>query len=64
VGHRNPYKSDFVKGFTLTRQERADLLAFLRSLTDSSFLTDPRFSTPFDTSHAASARTGRTGPRP
>lgn len=47
VGRRNPNKSGFVKGFTLSRQERADLLAFLRALTDSAFLTDPRFANPF-----------------
>ena len=47
VGRRNPYKSGFVKGFTLTPRERADLLAFLHSLTDSSFLADPRLANPF-----------------
>jgi cytochrome c peroxidase len=31
----------------LTPEEKADLLAFLRMLTDSSFITDPRFSDPF-----------------
>jgi cytochrome c peroxidase len=43
----HPGKSPFIKGFTLTEQERADLLAFLESLTDRSFLQDPRFSDPF-----------------
>ncbi|MBL8983783.1 MAG: c-type cytochrome, partial [Gemmatimonadetes bacterium] len=47
VGRRNPYKSSFVKGFTLSPRERRDVLAFLRSLTDSAFITDPRFSDPF-----------------
>lgn len=47
VGRRNPNKSGFVKGFTLSPRERSDLLAFLRSLTDSSFLTDPRFANPY-----------------
>ena len=27
--------------------EKSDLIAFLRSLTDSTFLTDPRFSNPW-----------------
>lgn len=31
----------------LTKQEKKDLLAFLRLLTDSTFITDPRFSNPF-----------------
>lgn len=40
-------KSGFVKGFTLTAQERADLKAFLESLTDERFLTNPAHSDPF-----------------
>lgn len=47
VGSRNPFRSEFMVGFELTPQERSDLLAFLRSLTDSSFLTDPRFGDPW-----------------
>jgi cytochrome c peroxidase len=47
VGADNPYKSEFVTGFSLTPDERADLLAFLESLTDETFLTDPRFASPF-----------------
>lgn len=46
-GRRSPFKSEFVRGFNLTPAERADLLAFLRSLTDESLLQDPRFSDPF-----------------
>jgi cytochrome c peroxidase len=53
VGSTNPYKSGFVKGFTLSQRERRDLVAFLLSLTDSTFLTDPRFANPWpDTSVA------------
>lgn len=48
VGSRNVAKSEFVHGFTLTEQERADILAFLESLTDETFLTDPRFSNPWE----------------
>jgi cytochrome c peroxidase len=47
VGANNPRKSSFVKGFTLTPQERADLKAFLESLTDRRFVTDPRFANPW-----------------
>ena len=47
IGRDNPLKSSFVPGFTLTAQERADLLAFLHSLTDEQFLTEPRFSDPW-----------------
>lgn len=38
VGADNPYKSELVTGFTLTDQERADLLSFLQNLTDMDFL--------------------------
>jgi cytochrome c peroxidase len=31
----------------MTAEERADLIAFLRSLTDEKFLTDPRYSDPW-----------------
>jgi cytochrome c peroxidase len=47
VGSANPYKSALVGGFTITGGEKSDLIAFLRSLTDSTFLTDPRFSNPW-----------------
>jgi cytochrome c peroxidase len=44
----NPRKSPLLRGFTLSAAEKGDLLAFLASLTDRDFLTDPRFSNPFD----------------
>ncbi|MBK7601801.1 MAG: di-heme enzyme [Acidobacteria bacterium] len=47
VGSANPNKSQFVKGFTLNAQEKRDLLAFLKSLTDEKFLTDQRFKNPW-----------------
>jgi cytochrome c peroxidase len=43
----SPHQSEFIRGFTLTPQEKEDVLAFLESLTDTEFLTDPRFSDPF-----------------
>jgi cytochrome c peroxidase len=46
-GRLSPFKSEFVTGFELNEQERADLLAFLESLTDDSVLSDARFSDPF-----------------
>ena len=45
-GRPHPAKSPFVKGFTLTAQERQDLLDFLASLTDERFLAEPRFADP------------------
>ncbi len=47
VGRDNPYKSGFIRGFELTDQERADVLAFLDSLTDESFLRDPALADPW-----------------
>ncbi len=47
VGARNVHKSEFVKGFTVTDEERRDLVAFLESLTDLAFTSDPRFSDPW-----------------
>lgn len=47
IGSESPIKSIFLHGFTLTEQERADVLELLRSLTDEELLTDPRFSSPF-----------------
>lgn len=56
VGSRNPLKSSFLSGFTLTQEERADLIAFLRSLTDEALLTDPRYADPWAAEGKASAR--------
>ena len=47
VGHDNPNKSPTIRGFSLTPEQRADLLAFLRSLTDEHVLRDPRLSNPW-----------------
>ena len=44
IGREYPNKSGFVRGFEATPVERADIMAFLHALTDSTFLTDPRFS--------------------
>ncbi len=46
-GRQNPYRSGLVAGFELSDAERSDLLAFLASLTDETFTTDPAFADPF-----------------
>ncbi|MCS6984354.1 MAG: di-heme enzyme [Leptospiraceae bacterium] len=51
VGSANPFKSGFVKGFTLTPQERADIIAFLKSLTDCRFITNPKYANPWPAGH-------------
>lgn len=48
VGSENPYKSELIRGFELTDEEKADVIAFLESLTDEEFLTDPRFADPWE----------------
>ena len=48
AGHLNPYKSEFVPGFTLTHGERADLLAFLHALTDRSVVENEQFGDPYN----------------
>ncbi len=45
-GRNNPLKSGFVRAFALTPSERADLLAFLESLTDATFLEGAAFAPP------------------
>ncbi|WP_267725244.1 methanobactin export MATE transporter MbnM [Niveibacterium sp. 24ML] len=45
-GRANPYKSDLVSLINLTEQDKADLVAFLKTLTDDKFLTNPAFSDP------------------
>jgi cytochrome c peroxidase len=47
-GSKNPAKSEFVRAFDLSRRDTEDLVAFLKSLTDRTFLTDRRFSNPFE----------------
>jgi cytochrome c peroxidase len=46
-GRASPLKNPLVRPFELSVQERADLIAFLESLTDMDFVNDPRFSDPF-----------------
>jgi cytochrome c peroxidase len=74
-GRVNPRKSARIPGFDITRAEVADLVAFLCSLTDESFLTDPRYASPFPadptparatggpTTPAGLSASGRTTPR-
>ncbi|MBK8148776.1 MAG: di-heme enzyme [Acidobacteria bacterium] len=47
-GSESPLRSDFVRGFNLTQQEKLDLIAFLKSLTDEEFITNPKFSNPWN----------------
>lgn len=44
-GH--PASNELLRGFPLTPQDKADLIEFLKSLTDEDILHDPRFSNPW-----------------
>jgi cytochrome c peroxidase len=48
-GFDNPLKSEFLHGASppMTAQEKQDLIAFLESLTDDEFLSNPRFADPW-----------------
>jgi cytochrome c peroxidase len=46
-GSRNPFKDPRVAGFSVTAAEKSDLIAFLQSLTDSTFISNPRLSNPW-----------------
>ena len=47
VGRDNPNKDPLIGGFSLSAQDRKDLIAFLESLTDEAVLHDPRFANPW-----------------
>jgi cytochrome c peroxidase len=47
VGSENPRKDPLIRKFDLSTSERADLEAFLESLTDDEFLHNPAFSDPW-----------------
>lgn len=52
-GSANPYKDPLIVGFDTSGTVREDLKAFLDSLTDTDFLSNPRFSDPWPEDHPA-----------
>jgi cytochrome c peroxidase len=52
-GRLNPFKDARINRIDLSAQDKADLIAFLNTLTDTDFLRNPRFSDPFGAPHAA-----------
>ena len=46
-GRQNPNKSSLVAQINLSAQDKADLVAFLKTLTDEEFLTNPKLANPF-----------------
>lgn len=45
-GSHNPNKDPLIRGFKLSPGDRADLIAFLQSLTDETVIHDPKFGDP------------------
>ena len=45
IAAMNP--SDLLSRIDLTAQDKADLVAFLKTLTDHDFLSNPKFANPF-----------------
>lgn len=46
-GRANPFKDPLIDQIRIDAQEQANLVAFLRTLTDPAALSDPRFANPF-----------------
>jgi cytochrome c peroxidase len=46
-GRKHPNKSDLITLIDLNAQEKADIVAFLKTLTDHDFITNPKFADPF-----------------
>jgi cytochrome c peroxidase len=46
-GRMNANKDSFIAGFEISDAEIADLIAFLESLTDHTFINNPRFASPW-----------------
>ncbi len=61
AGRANRRKSDRIRPLYLTPAERADLVAFLHSLTDRGFVSDPRLGSPWVTGWGGAEQlTGRS----
>ncbi len=46
-GKLHPSKNQFVEGFTITTKEKKQLISFLNTLTDTSYLADKFYTNPF-----------------
>ncbi|MEM9689584.1 MAG: MbnH family di-heme enzyme [Pseudomonadota bacterium] len=65
-GNTSPFKSEFVRGFEITDQEREDGIAVLYTQTDREATVDPRWSSPWGTNVGArpNLESGRTPGEP
>ncbi|WP_354701673.1 hypothetical protein DSM112329_01999 [Paraconexibacter sp. AEG42_29] len=55
-GRASPFKDPLIAPIDLSRAERADLVAFLKTLTDRTVAVNPRFADPFRKRAAAAGR--------
>jgi cytochrome c peroxidase len=46
-GHDNPNKDPLIGGFVISRQNREDLIEFLKTLSDNEVIRDPKFANPW-----------------
>ena len=46
-GALNPHKNPLISGINLSEQDKKDIVAFLRTLTEMDYSKDPRFADPF-----------------
>jgi cytochrome c peroxidase len=53
-GRHNPFKDARLNKIKLNKSERADVIAFLKTLTDETLLTNPRYADPLSVSVASS----------
>jgi hypothetical protein len=60
---KRPERGVAVKPFPITAAEKADLLAFLESLTDDAFLSDPRYANPWPVKGQPQATEGCVRPQ-
>lgn len=47
-GRSNPHKDSFIAGFDISEEEIQDVISFLESLTDETFIQNPRFANPWE----------------
>ena len=63
-GKASRFRSERVRCFSVTETETADLVAFLESLTDETFLTNPAFADPGPPLSSAPRQPAQPGARP
>ncbi len=47
-GSKNPLKHAFINGFSVTQEDKINLISFLQSLSDSGFINNPAYQNPFN----------------